>query len=404
VTEQQKGLKGLKPHAEATLFDDWRVTPDLKERLQRRIRIAEKSQAPARRRGWVWVGGLATAAVFVLAVGMMDLSSQPRSRAEEQGMMAARGEAGPATPPPGGAEYTRSAPTPQSAMNMKSTSPMTVQLYDKSGDSYTQNRGMTATESDVTFKATVTDGNGNAVPAPVPGMEAMPGRKIILNAEYQFRVTDAAKSMQQLQDLANASGGYMVNATLNKSEDGSFQGAATLRIPSARYGGVIQSIRQVGEIRQERQWSQDVTEQFMDLEVRIRIQTEYEVKLQELADKAATFDDWMRLTQQINANRADIERMQGSLKLMANQVDYSTINVGLFQPAPEAAAKPKPEPEKGLWAQMAWSFTESLRVMGNLGKNLLVSVATAAPFALALVLGLGALLLGLRLRRRSEPK
>lgn len=392
MTEQRKGLSGLRAQADATLFDQWQVTPELRERVHRRIRLAEKGRPTGRRPGgWVWAGGVAAAALLVAVVGL----NQPK-QAEPVATKAPEAERQRPAEAPAQYQYQR--------MDM---SPITVRGFeaDKLVTLSPPVQFTGTSMADTTLTVGAADANGNVVNqggAPIAGVQVQPGRKIVLNAEYQLKVQDAAATMQLLQDLTNASGGYMVNAGLTKGSDGSYQGAAQLRIPSGLYGGAVQRVRQLGEIRQERQWSQDVTEQYMDLEARIRIQQEYEVKLKELAGKANTFEDWMKLTQQINSTRAEIERMEGSLKLMANQVDYSTINVSLFQPAPEEASQPKPEPEKGLWAQMAWTFGESVRQLGQAGRGALVALAAIAPFAVAAALVLGALLVVMRLRRRRD--
>ncbi|HYG59614.1 MAG TPA: DUF4349 domain-containing protein, partial [Symbiobacteriaceae bacterium] len=89
------------------------------------------------------------------------------------------------------------------------------------------------------------------------------------------------------------------------------------------------------------------------------------------------------------------------LKLLANRVEYSTISISLTQPAPGQAAQIKPEPRKGVWAQMIWAFSESLRVIGNLGRGFVVGLAASAPFVVGAAI-LAALALGVRWFRRRR--
>jgi hypothetical protein len=404
MTASKQGLRGLREQAEATLLDGWGVTPALKEKLHRRIAAAERGEIPVdSRRGRaglkmrLWL----TPAVAAAIVGVVVL-----------------GQGQPAVVAPGTAK-TGSAPTeavaavPPPVTNLPGygrpadrVDLVTVTVKD-------QSTSFTLTDSSaVLFTAaqlTVNDENGNTVAAatpppggPIAGVEAQPGRKVVLNAEYQLQVKDAPGAMQQLQNLTVSSGGYVVDAALNKGGDGSWAGRLTLRIPSAAYTGAVDQVRQTGEVKHERQWSQDVTDQYADLDARVRIQQEYETKLTELAGKAEKFEDWLKLTQQINETRAQIERMQGSLKQLGNQVEYSTLNITLTQPAEEPAPAPRPESGQGLGPQMRWAFGESVRLLKGLGRDFLVGLAGIAPFALPLALIVVAVAAGIRIRRRRN--
>lgn len=429
MTEPKRALTDLRSTAQAEFFADWRVTPELRAKLRRRIEaeapgapVAAKAPAPTRRKNrlspWVRWGGTATAAVAaVMALVMLgqspSLLSGPRTQSEGSSFLDQYGNAAapeqkqavPAQPGSaaketlvGNAVSYQSAPSITGAPVQPAGQPM------EKGVSFT----VTAADADRGAPTTTVTNTSATVPgaAPtVPATESQPGRKIILNAEYSLEVKDAVTAMQRLQTLAATTAGYMVDAALNKGQDGSWAGRLTLRLPASLYNGAITEIRTIGDVKQERQWSQDVTERYYDLEARIRIQQEYEQKLQELAAKAATFDDWMKLTRQVNDTRALIEQMQGSIKLLANQVEYSTINISFFQPAPDQVPPPKPpEPAKGLWPAMARSFSRSVQWFAGLGEALLVGAAAFAPFLAALLLlAVVAFAVLRRLRLRQPP-
>lgn len=249
--------------------------------------------------------------------------------------------------------------------------------------------------SRLTVKATLLDQSGNAVvfdadgydvaPAPsgIPGVEARPGQKIVLNAEYTLEVADAHRAMEALQAMALNSGGYAVEATLNQDQSGAWAGRLLLRIPSAQFAGAASQVVGTGKVKHQRQWAQDVTDQYQDLESRLKVLQEHEQKLQELALKAANFDEWLRLAREINEVRIQLENLQGSLKQLANKVEYSTLNIGLIQPAPGAVAVEKGE---GLGREMWASFTGSMTYLGSLGRSFLIGVAAVLPVVVPLAL------------------
>jgi hypothetical protein len=427
MSRPKRALTDLRSTAQATLFADWRVTPELKAKLLQRIAAeagaGEGAGAAAGRREVAapkargpWVRRGATAAVAVAAVvAMVMLGQSPEfqngGRAEEnkvQDQYGAPVDAAPAAAPPAMPQAPSAAKVPV----VGKADVATVTVADAKGNAVsgalTQPVTLTAQIVDLKNQSpsvSFTSASATTTAGPtVPATESQPGRKIILNAEYTLEVTDAVTAMQRLQNLAATTAGYMVDAALNKGQDGSWAGRLTLRLPSSLYNGAITEIRTIGEVKQERQWTQDVTDRYHDLEARIRIQQEYEQKLQELAAKASTFDDWMKLTQQINETRALIEQMQGSIKLLANQVEYSTINISFFQPAPDQVKPEPPAPAKGLWPAMTRSFGRSLQWFGGLGRALLVGAAAFAPFLVALLLlGLAALAVWRRRMRAKGP-
>lgn len=376
MAADEKGLKGLKAYAESSLFSDLKVTPAMKERLRERIRRGEGSRPATVRGPWLTRSVAAVAAVGVLVM-VGRVASQP------------------------GQEQTRgSAPVAQLAAEQQAAAPQAAappagpaQVTQTARDAAPAARGSTNYDA-----ITITDASGNAT---VQATEAEPGHKIVRNADYTLEVKEARTALEQLQNLAVSSGGYAVEATLYRGQDGSANGHLVLRVPAGKYGGAIQQVRQVGEVRQEKQWSQDVTERYLDLTARIKIQQQHEQKLTELAQKAATFDDWLKLTKELNDTRATIEQMQGQIKLLSNQVDYSTITITLVQPA--GGFTPVPE-GSGMWGAMAKAFNRSVVMLGGLGRSFLVGTAASLPFLLpAAVVGAAAVVVVRRRRQRREP-
>lgn len=389
MSELEKQLREMKPHAQETLFAGWGVTPELKERLQERIEASgERVDALPTRPAWVRYGAVAVAAAGIIAVigGQMGALPAPQDRSR------------PApSPAPISAQMPAPAPATSAGGNTADkviVSALTVDAYDAKG----------ATVNFTSAQLENQSGSALTPPAPtgIPGVEAQPGQKIVLNAEYTLQVTDADATVGLLQQMTAAAHGYIVEASFNTGQDGSKAGRMVLRIPSASYTGAITQIRSLGKLRHERQWAQDVTEAYQDQERRTRILKEQEEKLQALSLKAATFEDWLKITNQINETRARIEQMEGQLKKLDNQIAYSTINLQIHQPAPgEAAVTGEPG---GLASQMGQAFSRSLLSLRDFAWRIAVGIAGALPLLApgALALGAGALALRRWRRRPAE--
>lgn len=356
-------VSDLKRTAGETLFKGWSVTPAMKERLQEHIgRLEAGAQPPAdqrkrlRPRVWTLVGLAAACAVTVVG---LRLQTAPMP---------------PAAPPPTLNEGLNKVP-------IRAARP-----YD-------------AATTNLTVQAAVRDNNGNSVVvqsgSPIPIREAQPGQRLIYQAEYTLQVENARDAMDRLQELTIGLGGYVADAVLDQAEAGAHSGRIVLRVPAPSYEQAIGSLKGFGAIKRERQWAQDVTSEYTDMENRLRTLEEFEGQLRGLAASAANFDDWLRLSRQINETRVEIDNLKGHLKRLTNQVEYATLTVSLVEPgAAEQMAG------AGLGARSVQAFERSVQALGALAAAAVVGIAAAAPFLLpALVAGAALLLL---MRRRSQ--
>ncbi|MCG0239195.1 MAG: DUF4349 domain-containing protein [Firmicutes bacterium] len=248
--------------------------------------------------------------------------------------------------------------------------------------------------ADLPFVTQAAVGQGVSPPAGGAGAAALdpaPDRKIILNADISLRVENARDTMARLQSLADFNRGYIVDARLEGTDEDGWTGQVVMRIPAANYHAAIAAVRELGTVEQERQYSQDVTDQYYDLETRIRIATEYEQQLRELAQKAGSFEEWLKLSQQINEVRVEIENLTGKLRRLQNQVEYSTLNVAFRQPP----AGQRGEERAGLWGRITHAFRESSREVWEFAQALIVWLVALIPglaflAALALLVALAA--------------
>ncbi len=77
--------------------------------------------------------------------------------------------------------------------------------------------------------------------------------------------------------------------------------------------------------------TKDVTEEFIDVEARLKTKKELETRYLDLLKQAKTVADIVSIESQIANVRAEIESMEGRLKYLSNQVSFSTLNVSYYQ-------------------------------------------------------------------------
>ncbi|HMQ85854.1 MAG TPA: DUF4349 domain-containing protein, partial [Saprospiraceae bacterium] len=169
-------------------------------------------------------------------------------------------------------------------------------------------------------------------PSPVAKDPVQIPRQIIKTADYRIQVKDVNKSAQQAQALATRYGGVVTNAELNNSSY-EITNRLTIRVPAGRFDSLLNDLGQEAMFTQyKRVSSQDVTEEYVDIS--IRLQTKKEVRdryVDILRDKAKTVEEVLKAEEQIRVIQEEIEAQEGRLRFLQNQVAMSTINLELFQ-------------------------------------------------------------------------
>jgi hypothetical protein len=176
-----------------------------------------------------------------------------------------------------------------------------------------------------------------AVPEPAaPGAAtpAPPSRRIIRTAEMSVETDTPAVAVGKLTTLADAKGGFVASSETSRSKDS--DGAETMsttivfRVPVAAFDDAVAAVRAVGSrVSSEKIAGQDVTEEYVDLEARIRAQRAVEEQYVSILKEAKTIPDVLAVQQKLGEARTEIERAEGRRRYLESQTNLSTITVHL---------------------------------------------------------------------------
>jgi Domain of unknown function (DUF4349) len=183
-------------------------------------------------------------------------------------------------------------------------------------------------------------GGGSAVPAALEGATIpAAGPRVIKRAhlgievprnEFQAAVGDASS-------IAGEHGGYVLSTQVTDTEEGF--GTVVLRVPANEFEAALAAIRDdLGEVKSDRVSGQDVSEEFVDLEARLRNFTAQEAVLLRLMNRAQTVVATIRVQRELTDIQLEIERIRGRLRWLRDQTDFSTITVD-FNEAGAVVAK-----------------------------------------------------------------
>ncbi len=153
---------------------------------------------------------------------------------------------------------------------------------------------------------------------------------IVRSASIQVLTEKFDEARASLERLVRAHEGSIAQLQVTGYEPSQRSLGATVRVPNARMDAALEAIRQIGKVRTESQSSEDVTDSFRDLSVRIANARIEERRLNDLlARRTGDLGDVLAVEQQVMRVRGEIERMDAQSRAVQGRVAQSTIIVQL---------------------------------------------------------------------------
>ncbi|MEE8402802.1 MAG: DUF4349 domain-containing protein [Candidatus Hydrothermarchaeaceae archaeon] len=214
--------------------------------------------------------------------------------------------------------------------------------------------------------------------APATATSSPMERKIIKTARLNIEVQDFEAAAGEVERLAQASEGFVSNSNSYVTDTGHRRGTVTIRVPAEGFLNAVEEIKKLGKVKSTSSSGQDMTEEYIDLDARLRTLEKQEGRLLEILENASTVEDLLKVEEHLGRVRGEIERITGRLRYLDNMVDLSTITVDMFEPEP---------------ITHSWGFRESISssVKGFIGTTnfLIVFAGNVMPAVILLVLLFG---------------
>ena len=171
-------------------------------------------------------------------------------------------------------------------------------------------------------------------------------RKIVRNADLTMEVASTNEAQHRVSSIAEAHGGFVVNSESKQRESAdpaqrTVDFKVMVRIPADQYGVALDEIKQLASnVLEEKSTGQDVTEEFIDLEARIKTQKALETQFLEIMQRANKIEDALEVQRQIAEVRTEIEKLEGRKRFLENRSSLATITVNIQAPRPIIATTP----------------------------------------------------------------
>jgi len=154
-------------------------------------------------------------------------------------------------------------------------------------------------------------------------------RMIVRNGDMSLIVTDVSQAMEAISQLAGGFGGYVVSSSVSGEEEDT-RGWVTIRVPDDSFEQALAGIRELAvRVEEESTNSQDVTEEYIDLEARLANAEATEQQYLALLDKAEDVDDILRIYDYLSRVRQEIEQIKGRMQYLERTSSMSLISVYL---------------------------------------------------------------------------
>jgi hypothetical protein len=167
-------------------------------------------------------------------------------------------------------------------------------------------------------------------------------RMIVWTALLTLEVSSVSDAVQQAISFAKNADGYVEH----RSDTGEVSASLTLRVPTSSLKQVLDALESLGTVTHRQLSSEDVTEQYIDVEARLQNKIALRDRLKELLQKATDVKDVLAIETELSRVQADIDSMQGRLKALKGQVDMATIHVTIKR---EQILGPLGYLFKGIW-------------------------------------------------------
>ena len=161
--------------------------------------------------------------------------------------------------------------------------------------------------------------------------DSRPDRYLIKDATVTLEVKDARQAARALDAGVVAARGYVSDT--HESVDGLGRRSVTtkVRVPFTRFDASMQQIETLGKVLDKQITAEDVTEEFVDSQAKLRNLQRTEARLLAHLNQTGRLPDILLVEKELNRVRGEIEQLEGRLRFLAHRIAFSTITLTLSE-------------------------------------------------------------------------
>lgn len=222
-------------------------------------------------------------------------------------------------------------------------------------------------------------------------------RKIIRIVTLSCETKEFDKVLAQIVTDVRAFGGYFETMDLSSNYRNARRETMVIRIPKPYADEFLSGVKGAVNILRESESNSDVTLKYADVESKLAALNVQQTRLLELMEQAKNLDEILTLEDKLADVRYQLERYESERRLMENQVEYVTVNMSLNEVEKETVTE-----APTLGSRMGEGFMECIKRMGEVGSDILVFLASAAPALIVLAIIVLAIVLPISHSRKKK--
>lgn len=199
-------------------------------------------------------------------------------------------------------------------------------------------------------------------------------KKIIKNGKMTIQVGDLKKAQNQTAEILKKSNAYIQQEQF-RNTDTDENLSMTIRVPHQNFDKLINSFSDgVGSILSKNISSNDVTEEYTDVSIKLANKKIYLEKYRDLLRNASTTKDILEIQEKIRGLEDEIDVAEGTLRFIDDRVNYSTLELSLYKEKARSSTTSK--------IGFGSRFSDSLTEGWNSFVGFLLGIVSFWPFLL----------------------
>lgn len=185
------------------------------------------------------------------------------------------------------------------------------------------------------------------------------------------------ETLNKLISIAGQFNGNLINSQIYE-EDEKNSGNLIFMIPSKNFNDFLNKLNELGKVKNLSMTTQDVSEEYFDLEGRLKILESQRTLLLSWLEKAKEIKDLLSIRTELQNIETEIERVKGRLNYINYHSEYSEISILLNEKSETPPIWKKSE----ILTKIIEGLTFALKSIVNSIVFLIIFIALILPWAL----------------------
>jgi hypothetical protein len=247
--------------------------------------------------------------------------------------------------------------------------------------------------------------NSSAIGGMLPSEKVRPKpdavrRKIVYTATVDLVVEDFTGVPSRVEAMIKQFDGYIAQTTVSGSPGSPRTGQWTIRVPVDNYDRFVAAVQTLGEVRSVASKSQDVSEEYYDVQARMRNAKKEEERLLKLLDTATgKLEEILKVERELARVRGEVERVEGRLHVLDSLTAMSTLELRV-----EEIKDYVPEEAATYPTRLRRAFSGSITLLVTSAQTLFVVLVALSPWLAAILVPTLLLWLVVRVFRHRKQR